>query len=72
MEATSKGWIVINTNHPTQPKKDIITDTFRYTRKESIKAFIWGTGSSWKYWYRTWNFRCVKAECTIVTYGKKK
>jgi len=67
MNQTTQGWVVINENHPSHNRKYLSAHTFANTRTESIKLFIKGSGQSWKYWYRKYNFRCVKAESTIKT-----
>jgi len=65
MKEETNGWVVVAKNHPTTNRSYIVTSTFRLTRKESISEFINGSGSSWKYWYRKFNFRCVKASNCI-------
>lgn len=67
MEDKTNGWVVENQNHPNTQSKYIVTSSFRQTRSESIKAFIDGSGQSWRYWQRKYNFRCVKASCVIST-----
>lgn len=72
MEQTSKGWIISNENHPSGTDKYLIHSTFAQTRKESIGLFCKGSGKEWRYWYRKWNFRCVKAEIIISTINQPK
>lgn len=67
MENKTTGWVVENQNHPTAQSKYIVPSSFRTTRAESIKAFVEGSGNSWRYWKRNYNFRCVKASCVIST-----
>lgn len=72
MEQTITGWVIINNNHPNNPKnKQIYFDTFAYTKKECISKFINGSGETWKYWYRMFNFRANKAEMTINVKNEK-
>lgn len=61
MKKETNGWIVINIGHPTTGSKYIVTSTFAYKRREAIKSFIEGSGSSWEYWSKEYNFRCVRA-----------
>ena len=70
MKSVSKGWVVVNHNHPSGGDPYIIPSTFAYFRKDAIKSFLDGSGSDWKYWYRNYNFRCVKAEIAISTLDK--
>lgn len=65
MKEETNGWVVVAKNHPTNNRSWIVGSTFRRTRKESISEFIDGSGSSWKYWYQKYNFRCVKASNCI-------
>jgi hypothetical protein len=68
MEKNRKGWVIVNENHPNNPRsKNTLSETFAYTRKDSIAKFVSGSGSDWRYWYRKYNFRAVKAEMTIRT-----
>tara|TARA_R100000781_G_C4081320_1_gene127844 strand:+ start:879 stop:1085 length:207 start_codon:yes stop_codon:yes gene_type:complete len=67
MEETRKGWVIVNFDHPNNPGvKRIYPETFGYTRKDSIAKFINGSGSTWRYWYRKYNFRAMKCEMTII------
>ena len=66
MSNKSKGWVIINENHPNNPKSKLIySNTFAYTRKDSIAKFVGGTGVNWSYYYHKYNFRAVKAEIII-------
>lgn len=65
MESNTFGWVIINIGHPRTGSQYVNSSTFRRTRKEAIKDFISGSASDWRYWYRKYNFRCVKAESTI-------
>jgi hypothetical protein len=67
MEDKTIGWVVQNQNHPNTQSKYIVASSFRQTRSEAIKAFIEGSGNSWRYWQRNYNFKCVKATCIIST-----
>ena len=67
MENKTNGWVVENQNHPNTQSKYIVPSSFRQTRSESIKAFIDGSGQSWRYWQRKYNFHYVKASCVIST-----
>lgn len=66
MKRTSNGWVVCNLNHPANGEKMICEDTFSRTRKEAISKFINGTNSSWKFWYRKYNFRCKRCAVEIT------
>jgi hypothetical protein len=65
MEDKSKGWVVVNYNHPTTGNQYILPTTFKHTRKEAITEFLKGSGSPWRYWRDKYNFRCVKAISVI-------
>lgn len=68
MKTTQKGWVIINKNHPNSFNEELIfSEYFRLTRQQCISSFIEGSGENWKYWYRKYNFRCVKAKMTIIT-----
>lgn len=67
MKTETKGWVVVNENHPSGANPYVVTSTFSETRKEAIKNFVTGSGESWKYWYRKYNFKCVKAKSTVET-----
>lgn len=42
--------------------------SFRTKRAEAIKDFIEGSGAPWRFWKKKWNFRCVKAICSVETW----
>ncbi|OJV17951.1 MAG: hypothetical protein BGO30_08385 [Bacteroidetes bacterium 41-46] len=67
IQESTTGRIIINENHPNTKSKYLISSTFAPTRSESIKLFIKGSGNSWKFWYRRYNFKCVRANCQIST-----
>jgi len=67
MKNKESGWVIINTNHPANPRnKMIYHHTFSRTRKEAIANFIEGSGWPWWKWKRKYNFRVVKAESVIT------
>lgn len=67
MEAKENGWVIINENHPNTNSKYLVPSTFANTRRKSIRLFIEGSNENWRYWYRKYNFRCVKAISLIKT-----
>ena len=67
MEDTTTGWVIENQNHPNTNTKYIVASTFRPTRKQAIKAFVEGSGQTWRYWREAYNFRAVRAYCVIST-----
>lgn len=66
MTEVAQGYVIINNCHPTTRKKQFLPRTFRVYKKDCIADFIKSSSEPWKYWYRKWNYRCVKAE-SIVT-----
>lgn len=64
---TNIGWVVVNIGHPNTGSKYIVRESFAFTKNGSIKAFIKGSGESWGYWRRKYNFRCVRASMNITT-----
>lgn len=66
MEKICKGYVIINENHPSGTAPFVAESTFRTTKKRTIADFIKNTNSEWRYWYRKYNFRCVKAESKIT------
>lgn len=67
MEEKTNGWVVLTYNHGITHRKFMVPSTFARTRSESIKNFVDGSGEKWKYWYKNFNYRCVKAQCVIST-----
>lgn len=66
MKNEQEGYVIINENHPNNPKnKTIFTHTFSTLKKNCIENFIESSGKGWRYWYDKYNFRCVKATMTI-------
>jgi len=65
MNETFKGWVIINIGHPNNGEKYIVNFSFAYTKNGCIKEFINGSGHTWEYWRRKYNFRCVRAIMTI-------
>lgn len=65
MTETHKGWIIINIGHPVSGSSYIVESTFSLTRKGSIKKFIEGLGSPWRFWKEKYNFRAAKCEQTV-------
>lgn len=67
MKTTKKGWVVVSEKHPESGEIYLAEHTFRLTRSGSIQYFIEGTNKSWRWWKRKYNYKCVKAEITIIT-----
>lgn len=67
MEENRHGWVIANYNHPrAKGVTRIYPETFAYTRTQCISKFIEGSGSSWKWWKRKYNFVAVKATMKIT------
>lgn len=66
MNELSKGWVVVTYNHGFTHREFMIPSTFAPTRTKSIGIFIEGSGYNWKYWYRKYNYRCVKAKSILT------
>lgn len=71
MKTITHGWVVINSKHPTTGKEVVSDFSFARTRKGAINQFVEGSSASWKYWRAKWNFRVIKAKCTIETLNQK-
>lgn len=67
MQKEQNGWVVINIGHPRTGNSFIVSDTFSRTRTLAIKNFVNGSGDSWEYWRKKYNFRVVKSKQTIST-----
>lgn len=67
MEESEKGYVIVNYNHPNNPKPTMFSFSFRRLKRQCIKDFCDGSGSDWKYWRTKFNFQCVKVESTIKT-----
>jgi len=67
LSVTNVGWVVINIGHPANGQKFIDRESFAFTKNGCIKNFIKGSGETWEYWRRKYNFRCVRATMTINT-----
>jgi len=65
MESISYGWMVISENHPNSKNAMIFNYTFSLLRKDAITKFTKGSGTDWKYWYRKYNYRCVRTKCIL-------
>ena len=65
LQESISGWVVINRKHATTLGAFINYFTFKRTRSEAINSFIEGTGHSWKYWRKKYNFSCERATQTI-------
>lgn len=66
---TINGWVIYSPNHPATNSTFFHSSTFRPYRKEAIADFINGSGANWKYWYRKYNFRFVKATQSVTILG---
>lgn len=66
MEETIKGYVIVAIKHPTTNRDFLNSPTFRETKGQCIRDFVSGSGATWKFWYRKFNFRCVKATSTIT------
>lgn len=64
-EGRVNGWLVMTPNHPNSGEASVFFNSFRTTKRESIAAFIDGSGSTWDHWRKKYGYRCVKAESTI-------
>ena len=67
MEDIETGWVIANTGHPNNGTKFIVPSTFSTTRTKAIANFIEGSGNSWRYWKKEYNFCAVKATHHIKT-----
>lgn len=63
------GWVIIILIPGDERPTLICHDEFAYMRRECIENFIKGSSHPWKYWYRKFNYRCVKATRTIEIEG---
>ncbi len=72
MESKQTGYVIINSDLPTDDERRIVIDSFRYSEEDAKTAFIHETGLPWKYFHDKWNFRCVKAEVTIKILDNEK
>ena len=62
----TSGWVVISLLHPTTKRDHMVPSTFRKTRSLAIAAFVEGSGQSWSYWKKKFNFRCLRAKSVIT------
>lgn len=67
MNEVLKGWVVVNYDHSHTHREFMMSSTFARTRSKSINLFVSDSGEDWKYWYRNFNYRCVKAQSVIST-----
>ena len=65
MKEIIKGWVIVCYNHPNSGSTFISSGSFRQLRKHAISDFVYGTNSTWAYWKRKYNFKCVKSKSTI-------
>jgi hypothetical protein len=66
MKEKVNGWVVATYHHGFTGRQFMVSSSFATTRSRSIQKFINGSGMSWKYWYRKFNYRCFKA-ISIIT-----
>ena len=71
MKDEAKGWVVVNIGHPTSGVAYVVTSTFAYRRKDAIANFVSGSGETWKYWRKNYNFRAKRATCIVETIETK-
>lgn len=64
--STREGWAIVSINHPRTNSSYIVPYSFRERKREAIRDFIEGSGNSWKYWKKHFNFRAVRATETIA------
>lgn len=67
MRNDQNGWVVINIGHPRTGNRYIVPETFSLKRGDAIKHFINGSGNTWAYWRKKYNFRVVKSKQLIFT-----
>lgn len=65
MKTQSKMWCVLTHCHPATGTSIFIESTLSYYKKDSIKKFTEGSGNTWNYWKRKFNYRCEKVTVTI-------
>lgn len=70
MEDIQIGWVIANTGHPTTGTKFIVEGSFSYKRADAIAKFCEGSGNSWLYWKKEYNFCAVKATQCVKTINK--
>lgn len=70
MECVEVGWVIANTGHPSTGSKFIVPSTFERTRTKAIANFIEGSGNSWLFWKKEYNFCAVKARQRIEIIDK--
>lgn len=70
MEDKVTGWVIGNTGSSRSGLQFIVPSTFSYTRTEAIAKFIEGSGNSWLYWKKEYNFCAVKATQCVKTINK--
>lgn len=67
LKETVSGYVVASFSHPATDAPFLHSSTFRQYRKDCISEFVKGSGKGWKYWYRVYNYRCIKANQTVTT-----
>ncbi len=65
MQITQNGWVVINIGHPRTGNSYIVGETFSATRTGAVKHFVSGSGNTWRYWRKKYNFRVVRSKQTV-------
>lgn len=70
MKSEQQGWCVVNFKHPASGDEVVYDFTLSGSRKQSVELFLKGTGAPWSYWYKTFNFRCVKVKSIIEVIKK--
>lgn len=58
-------WACANYKFGTADEPMILSDSIRYTRKESIAWFINGSGNTWRHWREKIGWRCIKVKVSI-------
>jgi len=62
----TEGYVIINTGHPRTGREFVDNQSFNMYKGKCIEIFIKDSGRDWRYWYRKYNFRCVKATSIIT------
>lgn len=72
MNEITNGWVVVTQNHGFTGRAFIVSSTFAPTKGISMKLFADDSGFPWKYWYRKFNYRCVRAQNIITVLPGKE
>lgn len=67
MKSKENGYVVMTPCHPYSGRQFLFHNTFRAYRRDAIAAFLQGTNETWETMRKKYNYKCVKATCTITT-----